>query len=382
MPWRPRKRAVLGECMSKAGERGEKSRAAAKRRGETPIDLHRSIVFPNRMRDHRRMLGFPKLLRLSAQIPEIPYIRLSKIERGEVVPRADELRRIAATLGVAPADLLLDVASPDFDLAAWVEPFEDGGKTDEAEERFAVYLGATVRARRTSDPALTIAAIERDFGIPPVNLSRLENAQKTFGRWNLATRHALFRLLDVSGEPELRAMVEELRGSGVLDQFASAIADPELRRERMRTRIAELAAALAGAAPPLPAPAPAVPAAAARRLVVLGAALADGLIAETPSERTIPAPDGAGPRALALKVCRATLGAGLPAQAIAVLDPDQFPAPGGLAALREEAGWRLLSVGSDREGRMIGYSLNPAHELLLDEQDPARLAKVIAAIYV
>ena len=122
--------------------------------------------------------------------------------------------------------------------------------------------------------------------------------------------------------------------------------------------------------------------AATRALPVLGAALADGLIADKPSDRTIIAPNGAGSRAFALRVCRATLGAGLPAQAVVVLDPDQFPSPGGLAALREEAGWRLLSVGSDREGRMIGYSLNPEYELLLDEQDPSRLAKVIAAIYV
>jgi transcriptional regulator with XRE-family HTH domain len=368
----------------KAGDRGDMPDAAA-RRGDVPIDLRRTIAFPNRMREHRRARGFPKLLRLSVTIPEIPYIRLSKIERGEVVPRADELRRVARALGLDPAELLVDVDAPDFDLATWAEPFEDG-EIDEAEEHFAVYLGAAMRARRTGDPALTIAAIEREFGIPPVNLSRLENAQKTFDRWNAATRQALFRFFGVPGEPELRALVEAQRGAGTLDPFVTAIADPETRRDRMRTRIARLAAELAEPGPDLgPRPAlAAVPAVGTtvRLLPVLGTALADGLISGTPTDRTVEAPSGSGPRSFALRVCRATLGAGLPAQAIVIVDPDQFPVPGGLAALHEGAGWRLLSVGSDRDGRMVGYSLNPERALMLDEHDPSRLARVVAAIYL
>ncbi|MGK6356461.1 helix-turn-helix domain-containing protein [Sphingomonas sp. DT-207] len=369
----------------KAGDKGDVPDAAA-RRGGMPIDLRRTIVFPNRMREHRRARGFPKLLRLSVTIPEIPYIRLSKIERGEVVPRADELRRVARALDLAPAELLIDVDAPEFSLAAWAQPFEDGSKTDEAEEHFAVYLGAAVRARRTGDPVLTIAAIGREFGIPPVNLSRIENALKTFDRWNAATRQALLRFFGVQGEPELRAIVEARRDAGALDAFVTAIADPAARRDRMRARIAQLAAELAEPDPdPLPRPALAIipsTGVGGRLLPVLGTALADGLISGTPTDRTIEAPPAAGPRAFALKVCRATLGAGLPAQATVIVDPDQFPVPGGLAALHEGAGWRLLSVGSDRDGRMIGYSLNPELALTLDEFDPSRLARVIAAVYV
>lgn len=349
-------------------------------RGEVPIDLRRTIVFPNRMRERRRELGFPKLLRLSPSLPEIPYIRLSKIERGEVVPRADELRRVAQALGIAPAELLLDVDAPGFDLTAWARSFEEG-EIDEAEERFAVHLGAAVRARRTGDPALTIAAIEQNFGIPPVNLSRLENAQKTFGRWNAATRSALFELFGVTNEAKLRAYVEAQQRSGTLDPFIKAIADPELRRERMRVRITELAAALAEPAPPTPTPTP-VADAPVRLVPVFGAALPGGLIAEAPTGRTVEAPRSAGPRAFALRTGRATLGAGLPAQAIVIVDPDQYPTPGGLAAVREEAGWRIVSVGSDRDGQMIGYSVSPERALVLDDEDPSRLARVLAALYV
>lgn len=366
------------------GKRRDVARAAA---GEIPVDLHRCFVFPNRMREQRHAAGHARLLRLAAAIPEIPYIRLSKIERGEVMPRPDELRRIAAALGIAPAALLLDIDAPGFDIARWAEPFVDGTPPDLAEERFAVLLGAALRARRTGDPALTIAAIERDYELPPVNLSRIENAQKTFDRWGAPVREALFGLFAVPNETELRGHIAALHATGALDGFLAAIASPALRHERSRARIAELAAALETPAP-VEAPTPVVAAillaagtAQVRLVPVLGAPLPHGLIADTPTTEKAEAPHAAGARAFGLKVCRATLGGGLPGQAVVIVDPDRFPAPGGLAALREEAGWRLLSVGSDRDGRMIGYSSNPALELVLDDRDPAQLAGVIAAIF-
>lgn len=365
------------------GRRQGGARAAA---GDVPVDLYRCFVFPNRMREQRQAAGHARLLRLASRIPEIPYIRLSKIERGEVVPRPDELRRIAAVLGIAPACLLLDMDAPGFDIARWAEPFIDGTPADLEEERFAVLLGAALRARRTGDPALTIAAIERDYGLPPVNLSRIENAQKTFDRWGAPARNALLQLFKVPNETELRGHVAALHAAGALDSFVGNIANPALRHERSRARIAELTAALdapAPAEPPLVVAAiPMMPGAASVRLVpVLGAPLPHGLIADTPTAEKVEAPHAAGPRAFGLKVCRATLGGGLPGQAVVVVDPERFPSPGGIAALREEAGWRLLSVGSDRDGRMMGYSSNPEREIALDDCDPARLAAVIGAIF-
>lgn len=366
---------------------GKRRDAADAVGGAIPVDLHRCFVFPNRMREQRHAAGHVRLLRLAAGIPEIPYIRLSKIERGEVVPRADELRRIANALGIAPAALLLDIDAPGFDIARWAEPFLDGTPPDMAEERFAVLLGAALRARRTGDPALTIAAIERDYGLPPVNLSRIENAQKTFDRWGAPVREALFRLFAVPNETELRGHVAALHATGALDGYLANIANPALRHERTRARIAELAAALAlpaavEATAPLVAAIPSAPGATSVHLVpVLGAPLPHGLIADTATAEKVEAPHAAGPRAFGLRVCRATLGGGLPGQSVVIVDPDRFPAPGGLAALREEAGWRLLSVGADRDGRMIGYSSNPALEIVLDDRDPAQIAAVVAAIF-
>jgi transcriptional regulator with XRE-family HTH domain len=357
--------------------------------GEPMIDFYRAIVFPNHVRDQRQRHGFAKLLRLSANIPEIPYIRLSKIERGEVMARPDELRRIAAALGIAPADLLLDIDAPDFDIAVWSLPFSDGAEIDLGEERFAVLLGAALRARRTLDPTLTIAVIERDFGLPPVNLSRVENAQKPFSRWNPAVRDSLFALFGVADEAGLRRDVEQRHAAGQLDSFLAGIANPEARHARTRERIAELVAALeaepaqpvSARAVPLPLPASG-PVAALHLLPVYGAPRANGLIGHQPTGETVEAPHIAGPRAFGLKVSRATLGGGLPAQSTVVADPDRLPVPGGLAALREGEDWRLLSVASSRDGRMIGYSVNPDMEVPLDDCDPASLAAIVSAVFL
>lgn len=348
-----------------------------------PIDLYRGFVFPNRMREQRLAHGHAKLLRLAASIPEIPYIRLSKIERGEVVPRTDELRRIAAALDVAPSELLLDIDARGFDIAAWAAPFVDHTPPDLDNECFAVLLAAAVRARRTGDPTLTIAAIERDYGIPPVNLSRIEHAQKTFDRWNRTTQQALLQFFDVPSEAKLRAHVAALHAAGALDTFVGTVANPVARHDRSRARITELASALSE--PETLTPAPSIgtgPVAMPVRLVpVLGAPLPDGLIGDMPTPEKVEAPHSAGPRAFGLRTCRATLGGGLPGQAIVIADPDRFPVPGGLAALHEEAGWRLLSVGVGRDGRMMGYSSHPDLEVALDDRDPERLAAIVAAIF-
>ncbi len=373
--------------MAKTNGREQETKPAAQ---EPVVDLYRAIVFPNRMREQRQRGGFAKLLPLAAQLPEIPYIRLSKIERGEVVARADELRRIAQAIGVEPTALLLNIDAAGFDIARWAEPFRDGADTDPEEERFAVLLAAALRSRRAHDPALTIAAIERDYGLPPVNLSRVENAQKPFARWNAATQRALFALFDVANEAALRSHVAQQHRSGALDPLLDTIDNPAARHARSRARIAELAEALAaGAEPTTPQHTPTTPPALAPRgatrpvrlVPVFGGALPQGLIAHHDSGETIEAPHLAGPNAFGLRLSRATLGAGLPAHSTVIADPDRLPAPGGLAALRDGEGWRLLSVGSDRDGRMIGYSLNPALEIPLDDCDPASLATIVAALF-
>lgn len=356
-------------------------------------DPHRSFVFPNRMRELRRRAGFAKLLALSARLPDISYVRLSKIERGEVFARAVELERIAAVLGVAPDQLLIDVSDPAFDIAAWAEPFHDGAAIDADEERFALLLAAALRKRRSEDAHLTIAALDREYGLPPVMLSRIENAYKPFGRWNADTRRSLLRIFAAKDERALRRTVTGWYEQGALATYFPPLADPEARRRKSAARIAQLREELASGSgdrrparaaapePVTPAPAGGGRIAVVPMVPVFGSPLPDGLIAPLPTQETVEAPRSAGPRAFGLRIGRPTLGAALPAHGIVVVDPDRFPSAGGLAALREGDNYRLLTITFDRHGAMRGHSVNPELEIAIDERDPADLAAVLSAIF-
>jgi hypothetical protein len=361
--------------------------AEAGRGAPIRLDPYRAIVFPNAMRDLRRRAGCATLISLASALPEIPYIRLSKIERGEVFAKPHELRRIAGALGAEPHDLLLDVELPSFSIAAWAAEVHDPARLDRGSEELAVMIAAALRLRRMQDKGLTVAAINDEFGIPPVILSRLENAQKPLDRWNEATQAGLCRLFGASGTAALRRIIRMQYEAGDLNPFLGLVSDPEARAARTRERIAELREELSGASPEPALRAPSAPAgavrpAAARLLPVLGSPLPDGLISPAATGDVAEAPRRAGPRAFALRTFRQTLGPGLPAGAVLIADPDRFPSAGDLALIREGEAWRLVFVTVDREGAMKGCSRNPEKEIALDAIDPAEIAAVIGASFI
>ncbi|WP_238539102.1 helix-turn-helix domain-containing protein [Novosphingobium sp. AP12] len=351
-------------------------------------------MFPNHVRKFRKQLNIGSLLELSERLPAITYIRLSKIERGEIFARADELRALAGALGIEPENLLVDVDDPAFDIAAWAEPLHGPSPADPEGERGAVLLAAALRARRAGDPALTIAAIEQHYGIAPVILSRIENALKPLDRWNDDVRTALRRLFGVEDDAALLARIESMHAHGGLDAVLPLVANPEIRLAKSRTRIAALRKELAVPAgdtqavvPPPQRPAPHIekPAegdtATVGLLPVFGTPLPGGLIAQTPTGALVEAPRGAGPRAYGLRLGRPTLGAGLPGRATLVVDPDRYPSTGGLAVVRDQGALRVLSVTADRHGKMLGYSENPDLEVAIDTLDPADVAAVLSAVF-
>lgn len=374
------------------------------------VDRYRQLVFPNNIRQIRRERGWMKLLTLSERLPDIPYIRLSKIERGEVFAKTAELQVIASSLGVNPDALLIDIDAPDFDFPVWANGMQDVTTSDTAEEAFAVLLAAAIRHKRETNPRLTIATLANEYGIPPVILSRLENAYKTLDRWNAQTIGTVCRLLEVGDTAALRRYVLRLQHSGVLDPYLDLISNPSYRLAKTRVRIAALRESLGGEPrqnhPPslastceirrLPVAHDRTPSAQAKRpdtatiapagmatvrlVPVFGIPISDGLIRLVPQEMSVEAPLSAGSRAYGLRVCRPSLGPGLPGSSIVVVDPDRFPSNGGLAVLQEEEdALRLLMVTFGRDGRMIGYSEHPNREVAIDDIDPTRLAAVIAA---
>ena len=352
---------------------------------EPVVDPFRAVIFPNRIREHRLAHGRLKLLAFANGLPDIPYIRLSKIERGEVTARADELVRIAAAIGVAPTDLLLDVDAPAFDIGEWFLPFAEGAVVDDpAEARMALLVAAAMRRLREGNPRLTAPVLEAEFGIPPVTLSRIENAQKGLARWNATTVGALCRLFGVADETALRDTVEEQHQAGALGRYFGSIAGSDARLDRTRQRIAALRVELkesGGRSVAAPSGGTAGPTG-GRTVPIHGASLGEGLLSLTKTSARIEAPAIAGPRAFGLRVCRATLGGGLPGQSTVIVDPDRYPQAGGLALVRDGAGYRIVAISLDRTGAMIAYADFPPFEVPVDTLAPADIAAVIAAVYV
>lgn len=375
------------------------------------IDRFRSFVFPNNIRKYRKARRMDSLLQLSQHIESTTYIRLSKIERGEIFARPEEMKNIAAVLGVDVDLLFLDIDDPLFDIANWAADHMGPGGVDDAADTLAVLLAAAMRARRARDEELTIAVLERDYGIAPVILSRIENAFKSFDRWSPSIQDALFRLFEVADADGLTAYLHSAYADGDLDAVLPLIANPADRITKSRNKIRSLRAEVATPAPlvrrrrereraaaasdNLPpadarfaAPTPpnverktarTASTAMLKLAPVYGEPLHDGLIARRATGEEIEVPRNAGLRTYGLRIFRSSLGPGLPSRSILIVDPDRFPASGSLAVVRETDGLRVLSVTTDRQGRMIGFSEHPAREIALDELDPKDVATVIAA---
>jgi hypothetical protein len=76
------------------------------------------------------------------------------------------------------------------------------------------------------------------------------------------------------------------------------------------------------------------------------------------------------------------LGAGLPGQAILFVDPDRYPVAGGLAAVREPGGFRILAVATGMDGTLIGHSQFPQRSLQLNELTQDQAHAVVAARFL
>lgn len=384
-------RGMSGEGSGEGGLSSRKRPRAAAADAEIAIDPCRAVLFPNRVREQRRRRGLESLLMLAERLPAIPYIRLSKIERGEVFARAPELRMIAAAIGLDdPSALLVDVEAPGFSTPLWAGSRGKAGELNREAEELAMLLAAALRMRRAEDPALTLARLQGEYGLPAVMVSRIENAVKPFDRWNAETIASVCRLIGVDGRAALAARLRALHDAGALAGWLRRVPGAAEREGRMRERIAALRAELERL-PPVPAmdlpgdesnirPA-GPPGGQGRLLTVLGIPTGDGLIEPFASPQRVAPPPGAGPDAYALRMCRASLGPAIPGHAVLIVDPGRTPVQGGLAVLREEGGLRVLAVTTDRDGRLYGVSGNPEKDIPLDAVPPADLAMVTAVLF-
>jgi hypothetical protein len=307
------------------------------------------------------------------------------------VAKAYELQRIAAVLGIEATDLLVDVEAPDFSLALWANMRGEVARVEREDEELAMLLAAAFRAKRAAQGDLTLATLQSRYGLPAVIVSRIENAAKPLFRWNGTTLGSVCKMLGVGKPAQLSAYLRREHEKGVLEPWLARIPGAEDRAERTRARIRvlrqELARLPALLAVPLDGPVGRQAAGRVamsdilpRMLEISGAPLADGLIHRTPGDQQVAAPAGSGANAYALRMCRPSLGAAIPGHATLIVDPDRFPFHGGIAVLKEGEGLRVLTVTTDREGHLIGHSLHPEKQIVLDVTPPGDLAMVTAIL--
>ena len=217
---------------------------------------------------------------------------------------------------------------------------------------------------------------------------------KPVDRWNVETLSAISAVLGMDSPGLIEQHVRDALKRGALDEWLARIPGAREREARTRKRVRALRTELAhlsvrpamrdgersghaGASPP-GAPAPTL--APTGQLQVMGVPLGDGLIEPYPNPQHIAPPPGIGAQCYALRMCRASLGVAIPANAVLIVDPDRYPLQGGLAVLREEKGLRVLGVTTDSEGHLYGHSSNPKKDIALDAVPASGLAMVVAIL--
>ncbi len=191
----------------------------------------RSTVFPNAMRDVRREKGFQSLTDFFAVFDEITYSRLAKIERGQIVPRADELIAIAEKLGVQVGRILIDTQDPSFDKEAWARDHVEASLNFRGGAHDDMRLGAAMRIRR-KELKLSTTGMKADYNLPAATVSRIENADRPFERWEADTQASIMRVFGKSTMAGVRRQIAKYEKDGRLQDVMFDLFSQESLDER------------------------------------------------------------------------------------------------------------------------------------------------------
>lgn len=204
----------------------------------------RMTVFPNNVRDTRRARGFHDLrpfvfdqikdthrewsdrsakewAKIASDekrhlgVVQTIYARLSRIERGELIPTDREMKLIARELGVGVDDLLLDHTDPGFDRREWAREHVAAKFSERGGDEQAMIMGAAIRYRRRELGLPTTSLGE--FKITAATASRLENAERPVSRWSQQIQRRVAKLFGKSSMKAVKARVSELLEAGELD---------------------------------------------------------------------------------------------------------------------------------------------------------------------
>jgi len=184
----------------------------------------RSTVFPNKLRDLRRKAGYETLVDFIREtgLEEINYIRLAKIERGQIFPRPDEVVALAKLLNVEPMSLFIDTVEKDFDRESWARDHTEASLTYRGGTREDMKIGAALRIRRR-ELGLSTTDLKKKFGIPAATASRIENAERPFHRWPDKIRRSAARMMGGTSMRDIARSVTAYEQEGRLDAMMAEL---------------------------------------------------------------------------------------------------------------------------------------------------------------
>ena len=339
--------------------------------------LLRSVVFPNRIRKMRKADGYRTLQAfLDVRLLNLTYDRLAKIERGEVVPAADELKEIARALETDVGRLLVDQNDPMFDRERWAREHIESRLAHRGGGIEAMKLGAALRVRRQSLGHATTDM--KAFGLSAATVSRIENADRPIQRWDAATQQAIARVFGVDGPREVsrvRQFVDKMYRTGQLDETLRSLFSAEAIRERNDRRMRSLLTQLDDPE------AKDILVRMDSRLtpVLTGEAGEDGLMEMRYSGRLTALPENAPRASIAVEVVSEPLGPGLPSGWILIAGPAASIEDGDVVVVLFDNGrtGRILAV-RDTGDSFEGFSIRPRFTMALDELPPgATLMKMV-----
>jgi hypothetical protein len=185
------------------------------------------ILQPNTIAELRALRGFHTIRALSQAIPEMPYSRLYKIEKGTCIPRESELGIIAERLNTTPDRLLLEGCTA-AEAAAWSKVRSGRVQRASGGDAQAVTLAAAIRYE-IKRMGLNTAEILRRADLPWTNYHRLINAEQSTHRWSDRTMAGAMWIMGQKTWDGVIVRSQELRDQGRLDVFLRDLASPRTR---------------------------------------------------------------------------------------------------------------------------------------------------------
>jgi len=185
------------------------------------------VLYPNAIAEVRVMRGYQSLMALSRAIPQIPYARLYKLERGTSIARESEITIIAKALRTRPATLML--SSMDAEQAqAWADSSSVHQRRVQGGDRQSVILAAAIRyeARRRTYLGRHIIDI---LGIPWSTYHKMINAERPIDRWSDRAMLGIMKMMEVRSWDAVILRSQKLHESGVLSSHLQQVTTPRTR---------------------------------------------------------------------------------------------------------------------------------------------------------